>query len=262
MSPQPSQERASSSATRRERAAALQAKQRRTERNRNLGMVVAVVIVVALLFAGVFWYTKSSGDSSTTTTNAGGAPARAGDHSLVVGKASAPTKVVVYEDFLCPYCRQFEMASRDYLHRDAKAGKVQVEYRPFHLLPDQYSTDALNVWAAVLERGTPAQALKFHDALYDSQPYEQAQNKPDSSALVQEAGKAGVDTGKIRARALTPDQSWVDAADAAARKAGVKGTPTVFVDGKPLQGTSIGAMADNLQRRINAAGSTKSSTKK
>ena len=65
----------------------------------------------------------------------------------------------------------------------ADKGTVQVEYRPFHLLQDDYSTRALSAWAAVLEQGTPKQALSFHDLLYDNQPYEAAPDKPDGAKL-------------------------------------------------------------------------------
>ena len=48
------------------------------------------------------------------------------------------------------------------------------------------------------------------------------------------------------------DTSFVDATDAAATKAGVTGTPTVFVNGKELTGSSISAMVDNLEREVSA----------
>jgi hypothetical protein len=105
--------------------------------------------------------------------------------------------VVVYEDFLCPFCRQLETSTRDFLHQDAAKGSVQVEYRPFQLLPDDYSRRALDAWATVLQKGTPAQALRFHDLLYDEQPYEQAAHKPGVAALRALARKAGVTDPKV-----------------------------------------------------------------
>ena len=168
--------------------------------------------------------------------------------------AKAKYKVVVYEDFLCPYCRQFETSSRDFLRAAAQKGTVQIQYRPFHLLPDSYSTRALTAWAAVLQQGTPKQALRFHDLLYDDQPYEQDPNKPGTSKLQTWAKQAGVSSSSVLSAMGASDPSYVTAADAAASKAGVTGTPTVFVNGQELAGTSISSMVDNLERMVASGG--------
>jgi len=254
---------------RRERAAAIQAEQARSERNRKVAMIGAVVVVVAVIAAAVFWYSGSSNSGSTTAADAAKVPARtvgmtgapattiastdaaAGSTpGLVIGKATAPVKVVVYEDFLCPYCREFEEASRDFLHAAAEQGKVEVEYRPFHLLQPQYSIDALNAYAAVLGKSSPSVALRFHDLLYDKQPYEQASSFPDASQLASWAKSVGGDSSAVEAAVNANDQAFVDAADALAASAKVQGTPTIFVNGKALTGNSVTDMANNLQKMI------------
>jgi protein-disulfide isomerase len=233
---------------RRARAAAIQADAARAERNRRLAIVGAVVAVLAVIVAAGFWYTSGSdsGGHAAATT----AETTAGDHALVVGdNAQAKYKVVVYEDFLCPYCREFELASRDFLHADADKGLVQVEYRPFHLLPDDYSVRALNAFAAVLAE-SPKKALEFHDLLYDKQPYETAADKPDAAKLAELAGSVGADKSAVEKAVEADDPAWKDAADRAAAAAGVDSTPTVLVNGKPLAGSTVTDMADNLERMI------------
>lgn len=229
-----------------QRAAAIQAADARKERNRKMAIAAAIVVVLAAVVAGTFWY--SSG-ASNTTAPAANAPATAGDHSLVIGKASAKYHVIVYEDFLCPFCREFEMASRDYLHADAAKGLVQVEYRPFHLLQDDYSVRALNAFAAVLTQ-SPAKALKFHDLLYDNQPYENAATKPDAAKLADWAGSVGADKAAVEAAVTANDPAYVNAVDAMAAKDKVQGTPTVLVNGKPLTGSTITDMSDSLEKMI------------
>jgi protein-disulfide isomerase len=232
---------------RRERAAAIQAEAVRAERNRRLALAGGVVAVLAVIVAAVFWSTSSSGGDTASPTKAA---TSVGDHSLVVGgNDRAKYKVVVYEDFLCPFCRQFEEASRDFLHADAEKGLVQVEYRPFHLLPDDYSVRALNAFAAVLAE-SPAKALRFHDLLFDKQPYENADDKPDAAKLADWAGSVGADETAVRQAVEAADPAWKTAADQAAASAGVQGTPTIMVNGKLLGGTTITEMADNLERMI------------
>jgi protein-disulfide isomerase len=225
-------------------AAALAEQQRQERRRRNLmvGGVVGAILVIVL----VGFFVSRSIDDTTDVS----APAAGSEFGLTVGPDDAPNKVVVYEDFLCPFCREFETSSRDFLRADAKKGIVQVEYRPFHLLRDDYSTRALSAWAAVLQQGTPQQALKLHDLLYDEQPYEQDPNKPGASTLASWAEKAGVTDTSVLSATGSTDAAFVDAADAAANKAGVTGTPTVFLNGKQVSGSSVSDIVDNLERTI------------
>ena len=218
----------------------------RRERNRRLAITTGILVLLALVIATGVWVT--AGSSTPDPAAAQTPPARVGDHSLVVGDADAPVKVVVFEDFLCPFCRQLETSTRDFLHQDAAKGNVQVEYRPFQLLPDDYSRRALDAWAAVLQRGTPAQALRFHDLLYDEQPYEQAAHKPGLAALRALARKAGVTDPTVLDALGSPEATFFAASQGSAERAGVRGTPTVLVDGEPLGGSSIQDLADRLEK--------------
>ncbi len=231
-----------------ERAAAIQRAQASQERNRKI-LVVAVVLVVlaAAVIAGVL---LSGGDKKDPATTAGPSATVSGQALTVGDDPSATTKIVVYEDFLCPYCRQFEAASRTYLRKAAEQGKVLVEYRPFHLLQDEYSTTALTAWAAVLEGGTPGQALKYHDLLFENQPYENDAAKPGVADLTDLAKKAGVTDKSVLDSIGVANTQFVDAADQSATDAGVKGTPTVIVDGKTLEASSISDMSDQLEQLI------------
>jgi protein-disulfide isomerase len=231
------------------RAAAVRQEQVSRERRRRIGISAIVVVLLALIVtAGVL---ISGGGSSPSQAGASDSKvgARADGQALVIGTNPKAPKVVVYEDFLCPYCREFESSSRATLRNAAEKGKVVVEYRPFHLLQDDYSTEALTAWAAVLDKGTAEQALKFHDLLYENQPYESDSNKPSVDDLVDLAKKAGVTDSAVQDAMRRSNQEFVDAADTSATDAGVQGTPTVIFDGKPLVG-SPSQLADMVKQRI------------
>lgn len=235
------------------RAAAVVAQQKRAERNRKLAIGGALVAVLAVVVAGLVWFSLGSGSSDAA---AGGKtpPAKVSGTSLVVGPSSAATKVTVYEDFQCPYCRQFENSSRDFLREAADSGKAQITYKPFNLLTqDDYSARALSAWSTVLQKGTPAQALRFHDKLFDEQPYENASDKPDTDKLRDWAGDAGVKSSSVLDAFGTVDKSYVQKVTQAAVAAGVQGTPTILVNGKALSGSSISDQADQLEEMINKA---------
>lgn len=258
---------------RRERAAAVQAAKARAERNRKIALTGAVIAIVAIVAAAVFWYSGGSGSSTASSgkhygsvpariVSLQGAPAKTVTTStaaggtvpgLVIGKASAPVKVVIYEDFLCPYCHELEESTRDFLHDAAAKGKAEVEYRPFHLLPEQYSTDALNGYFGALGSSSATSVLKFHDLIYDNQPYESASTFPDAAKIASWAKSAGANAAKVQAAVTAGDPAYERAMDALASGAGVDSTPTVYVNGHELTGASIADMADNLENLIDAS---------
>ena len=219
------------------------------QRNRRFVLIAGVVVVLSMVVAGVVIF--SGGNGTTTATASPQPPATVSGAALVMGRsAGAKHRVVVYEDFACPSCREVETFSRDFLHAAALTGAVQVEYRPVHLLPGGYSSQALSAWGALLQHGTAAQALRFHDLLFDQQPSGQQPGQVTASALTSWAKKAGVTDRAALAAVGTPDAAFVSAADAAAAQAGVRVVPTVLLDGRPVHGATVGAMVDALQRAI------------
>ena len=230
------------------RAAAIQKQQSDRERTRKVVIVAVILLVLGSLVATGFVLTGGSSDAPA----AGAKPkAVVSGQALVVGdNPDAKVKVVVYEDFLCPYCRELESSTRGFLREDAAQGKVLVEYRPFQLLQDPYSERALTAWGAVLQQGTPAQALALHDLLYENQPYEAAGDKPGVDKIEEWAKEAGVKDQQVLSALGEADPAFVEATTAVATEAGVQGTPTVVVNGKTLEGSSISQLADELEQLI------------
>lgn len=236
--------------TRTEKAAAIRADQVNKERNRTVALIVGVLVVLSAVVAAGTWY----GGSSSSTADNSSVEVAAGSGSVIVGDAAAPVKVVIYEDFLCPFCRQLEDSTRDFLRENAAKGKVQVEYRPINLLTNYgYSARALNAWAAVLKNASPQAALELHDLLFEEQPYEQSSEQTtddDLAALVEEAG---ADTDAVSAAMKKQDKVFFAAASQTMRTAGITGTPTVVVDGQVLSGMSVAALLDRIETAVSKA---------
>lgn len=228
-----------------ERAAAVRREQQHRERRRQF-VAVGVIALVLAAIVGVGFLVQSLRDTAgDTAVNPNGASA---DYSVAIGQSDAPHRVVVYEDFLCPYCREFESQTRDDLARLAGEGKVYVEYRPFNLLSSagDYSARATNAFAAVLDSAGPEAAKKFHDQLFEQQPGESGPF-PDNDWLVSEAVRAGANEADVKSAITEMSfEQWVVNATDAASKAGVNSTPTVLLDGKPVQGQNIDDMAASL----------------
>jgi protein-disulfide isomerase len=213
---------------------------RRKERLTRAGMVVAVL---ALVVGGYFLVTNLGSDKPDTPP--AGASA---DFGLVVGDADAPKSIVIYEDFLCPFCGQLEQTVGDQLDAAVDAGEMKVEYRPLSFLEriSDYSPESANAFAVVLDESGPEVAKAFHDLLFANQPSEEGPF-PDTDELVAMAVDAGADEADVRPGIEDMAfEGWVDAAGEAASKAGVNATPTVFVDGERVEGETMAEIAEAM----------------
>lgn len=237
----------STQGSRTERAAAALKEQQRAERRRATRMIAGVVAAILVVVLGGFFLTRSLDNS----TQVSAPPAGSGSYGVTIGQKSAPHDVVIYEDFLCPYCGELERASHTKLADLAQQGKVYVEYRPFDLLNTDYSVAAASAFKVVLDDAGPAAAKKFHDELYADQPTEGGPY-PSSSWLIDKAVAAGASRGAVTsAIEHTSQKAWVEQATAKAKAAGVRSTPTVLLDGKVFTDwTTINDLAGNLVKKV------------
>lgn len=237
----------SSAQARADRAAAALLEQRRRERRRTVLTVVAVVAVMVAIIGGGFLLGKRNGGGPTS------AAADPGSGGVVVriGKESAPHSVVIYEDFLCPYCGELEKQTHEKLAALADEGKVSVTYRPFRLLDPDYSQQSLEVFAATQHTAGDAVAKKLHDELYAQQPSETAASFPTQADLVALAVQAGADRTKVQ-QALDSGEAtrWADASTKAATDAGVRSTPTVLLDGSEVTGRTVDDIGATLLQAV------------
>ena len=230
--------------TRTERARQ-QAEERRkaAQRKARLTQVGLGVGVLVLIVAGYFIVTNLGSDKPDTP------PAGATDsYGLRIGEEDAPKEIVVYEDFLCPFCGELELTVRDQLDAAVEAGEVSVEYRPLGFLEriSDYSPESANAFAVVVDAAGPEVAKEFHDLLFDNQPSEEGPF-PSTDDLVDLAVEAGATEDDVRPGIEDMAfEGWVDAANDAASQEGVNSTPSVFVDGELVEGQTLAEVAEAM----------------
>ena len=114
---------------------------------------------------------------------------------VVVGPATAPAQVALYEDLGCPPCARFGSAFDPVLQAELATGKVAVHFYDVAILDPEfagskYSTRAANAALCAGQLGT-APFLTVHAALLARQPAEGATGHTDAE-LVAIARAAGV----------------------------------------------------------------------
>ena len=236
------------------RAASIRREQERRERRRRSLVVTGVGLLLLALILVVGYVVQSSRDSTGGTA---AAPAGAAGYALPVGQPDAPTTVTIYEDFLCPYCAEFEQASRDWLAQYAREGKVEVRYRAISILDDasngtEYSTRAGNALAVVLDASGPGVAKSFHDTLFENQPDEGSDGLSDDR-LVELAVAAGATRSAVEPGITNRTfEQWVaNGTDAASKEDGYQGTPMVQVDGKLFDDyETMDQLSTNLKKAV------------
>ncbi|MDQ0617077.1 DsbA family protein [Arthrobacter globiformis] len=161
--------------------------------------------------------------SAPATVTAPGAEAEAGK----------PVKVILYIDFICPVCKNFEATYNETLTKLRDEGKITVEYRALGFLDSRsttnYSSRAANAAACVVNE-SPEKYSAFVDALFANQPAEGSAGLSDDELkkLATDAGAKSIDSC-VENKTYRP---WVKYTTQEAAAVGVTGTPTVLVDGK------------------------------
>jgi len=152
----------------------------------------------------------------------------------LLGNAQAPVVIVEFSDFECSYCRSFYQQTLPRIIEDyVNSGKVQFSYRHFPILADSSFTKAEAAECA----GEQGRFWDYHNALFSGRVAAQGDAQQLRQGLVAAARELNLDVtrfqtcldeGRYRAQ-ITEDYR-------VAQQAGVRGTPSFFINGKLLVG--------------------------
>ena len=148
-------------------------------------------------------------------------------------EAGKPVKVVLYIDFICPVCKNFETQYNETLTSLRNEGKITVEYRPLGFLDTRsttnYSSRAANAAACVVNE-SPEKYADFVNVLFEKQPAEGGAgiSDDDLKTMATDVGAKSIETC-VDEKTFRP---WVKYTTQQAASIGITGTPTVFVEGE------------------------------
>lgn len=220
--------------SKRQQLRAAQEKAAKQEKTRRITLISVVAVIVLAIVGGVTWAVISMNQSKQI---------QASDvHALVLGKADAPVTVDIYQDFICPYCGEFERANSADISALVDSGQMRLRLHPMNFLDEaslgsKYSSRAANALITVY-KAEPDKTLAFNAALFANQPAENTTGLTDDQ-IAQIATQAGVSAEVVATFTDMANVDFATQSSAEASKDGVTGTPTILIDGKKFSGNIL-----------------------
>lgn len=151
---------------------------------------------------------------------------------LAMGPVDAPVGLIVFSDYQCPYCAQWNHDTLPAMQDHANAGKLRIEWRD------------LNVFGPASERAARASyAAAQQDAYWENHGalFAGGEKRPESElsddALVALAGDLGLDTDQFAADMRSEETAAAITNNAElGRSLGAASTPVFLLGGVPISG--------------------------
>jgi len=160
------------------------------------------------------------------------------------GTADAPVIIALFTDFQCPYCARILPLLNQVLEK--YQGKVKLVFQNFPLSTHQFARKAAS---AALAAGKQGKFWELHDRLF------QNYNRLNDQVVQEQAKELGLDLQKFDKDMADPQIMQVinqDMQDGA--KAGVRGTPTLFVNGSLLRNTNLEGFQAAIDKELEKKG--------
>lgn len=213
--------------------------------NRRALIIGTVAIAAAAFAAAAAYYPRDTG---------GTAPQEESNlvraHSPVIGLSDAPVTIVEFLDPSCEACRAFYPIVKQIMSAYPNETKLVIRYAALH----KGSDEAIRILEAarLQDKFTPVL-----EKLFFEQPQWAVHGEPDLEKAWTFAGEAGLDVAKAREDAKSPAITAVLEQDMADVEAvNLQGTPTFFVNGKPLPSFGPQQLHDLVAAEVTAARGT------
>lgn len=234
------------------------ARRRRRDRALLITGAAAAVVVAAVVAALVLRGGRTQGPTYNPAYYTGPfAPVTlSSDGAATVAQPGVTTPVlVIYEDFQCPICDDFERTNGAMVQRLADQGRVKVVYRPFIIFLGSQPQQANSTRAWSAARCVPAADwLLYHNLLYANQPPETQSGGFPISQLLRLGARIGLSSAAFRG--CVTSQRYASQAVSVSEgiiRGGVNGTPTVTLNGRAVSGQVLITPDGTLRRMILSA---------
>jgi protein-disulfide isomerase len=159
------------------------------------------------------------------------------------GLPDAPVTIVVFSDFQCPYCSRLVPVLQEVFEKNPRG--VKIVFKQFPLRSHKFATKAALASIAAQVQG---KFWECHDLLFENF------NRLDDAKIEEIRAQLKLDPEKFQK--IMDDPETMDVIDGDIRdgqQAGVRGTPTIFVDGKRLQDRSMRGFQQAIEKALRDA---------
>ncbi|WP_434588865.1 thioredoxin domain-containing protein [Pseudomonas sp. R4-83] len=208
---------------------------------RTLVLAISVLAVIGFAVAAFFYDRASTVPQATAPVQETGALVRFNSPSF--GPVKAPVTIVEFFDPSCESCRAFYPIVKKMMSQHPADVRLVLRYVRLHV----GSEEAIRILETARKQGVFVPVL---EAVLEAQP--QWHDDAKAMAAWDAAGQAGLDVTKAREDMMSAEITATIERDAAdAKKVGVSGTPTFFVNGKPLTNFGAQPLYDLIWSEIN-----------
>ena len=226
--------------------------------NKRLWIVFAILVLASL--GGLILWKKSDTVAPADTSSLDGSKLLTqkdvGDGQIpdhYIGKLDAKVKVIMYEDYACIHCNEFN-PSADEIFSEYK-DRVLFIYRNFSLSYPNSTISESAAEAAYLVGGNDAY-WSMHRSLFSNTAWTQTAIAADQrkSLLTDYAKNAGIDTDKFFAAIDNYKDNGIEAKlnrdKSLGLKADVSSTPTWFIDGNEIKAVTESNVKTALDKAL------------
>ncbi|KHK66722.1 MULTISPECIES: DsbA family protein [Pseudomonas] len=208
---------------------------------RTIVLVISVLTVVGFAVVAFFYDRATTVPQATVPVPQNSALERFNSPSF--GPANAPVTIVEFFDPSCESCRAFYPIVKKMMSQHPTDVRLVLRYVKLH----PGSEEAIRLLETARKQDVFAPVL---EAVLEAQP--QWHDDAQASAAWDAAAQAGLDVAKARKEMASPEITATIERDAAdAKTVGVSGTPTFFVNGKPLTNFGAQQLYDLIWSEIN-----------
>ena len=164
------------------------------------------------------------------------------------GSENAPVVIAVFSEFQCPYCSRLTSLLDQVIEKYTK--QVKIVYKNFPIRSHKYSEPSAKAALAAKRQG---KFWPFHDQLY-------AHYKDLSDEKIREiAGRLKLDMSQFEKDRKDPAIAGKVHADIRdGSKAGVRGVPSVFINGRRLRKRSLQGFSEMIEKELQKAANSSS----
>lgn len=213
----------------------------------------AAVFVGALVFVGADFVRQFIPDNIQVAEDL----PRAVTQSNTMGDPKAPVYIVEYGDYQCPYCLKFWRETEPQLIEEyVNTGKVYFEYHSVGAFLGPESA-----WAAegAYCAGDQGKFWEYHDTLFTNWTGENVGDFTQDK-LIQYAETLGLNAQEFEScLSKGKHKGTVERDEAQAEAAGVRATPTLFINGVKVEGAQpFSILKDYIEEALNGNFNTES----